>query len=259
MDKRTWVFIAIMVGLISGGLLYRHFAQDIDSRGATRLMRAIEENDAEKVLKFLSVEEVNARDKSGQTALFYAARNATDPKVIYKLIVAGTDPLTTDKSGQTALTTAAKYNSSPAIIMALAKQGSPAAQQQENKDKALVRAAKYNTAEIIKTLLIAHARPAGQQPNERNASVYLADNEKLTEQEKADYRQVMLMLEILDRREQFAKSVAGTQIKTTKKAENKNRPADAQKSVDQKETVKEIKTTGPSQEKTPATQVETGA
>ena len=225
MDKRTWVFIAIMVGLISGGLLYRHFAQDIDSRGATRLMRAIEENDAEKVLKFLSVEEVNARDKSGQTAL----------------------------------TTAAKYNSSPAIIMALAKQGSPAAQQQENKDKALVRAAKYNTAEIIKTLLIAHARPAGQQPNERNASVYLADNEKLTEQEKADYRQVMLMLEILDRREQFAKSVAGTQIKTTKKAENKNRPADAQKSVDQKETVKEIKTTGPSQEKTPATQVETGA
>ncbi len=51
-----------MVGLIGGGLLYRHFAQDVDSRGATRLMRAIEENDTEKAEKLLDGQEVNVRD-----------------------------------------------------------------------------------------------------------------------------------------------------------------------------------------------------
>ena len=75
MNTRTWIFVMAMVGLIGGGLLYRHFAQDVDSRGATRLMRAIEENDTEKAEKLLDGQEVNVRDKSGQTALFYAARN----------------------------------------------------------------------------------------------------------------------------------------------------------------------------------------
>ena len=115
MNKRTWVFIAVMIGMISGGLLYRHFAQDVDSRGATRLMRAIEENDTEKAVKLLSTGDVNVRDKSGQTALFYAAHHATEPKVIYKLIVAGADPLATDKSGDTPLVVAAKYNPSTEV------------------------------------------------------------------------------------------------------------------------------------------------
>ncbi len=207
MNKHTWIFIAAMIGLIGGGLLYRHFAQDVDSRGATRLMRAIEGNDTGKMDKFLHAGDINVRDKAGQTALFYAARHATEPKVIYQLIVAGSDPLATDKAGNTPLTTAAKYNPSTAVVLALAKQGNRHPQQQQaNKNKALQRAAKYNSADVIKALLIAHASPV--VPKERSsAAAYLAENEKLTEQEKTDFRQAMLVLEILEAREQFAKSM----------------------------------------------------
>ena len=233
MNKRAWVFIAIMVGFVGGGLLYRHLAQDVDSRGATRLMRAIEENDTEKAVKLLSTGDVNVRDKSGQTALFYAARHATEPKVIYKLIVAGADPLATDKSGNTPLVTAAKYNPSAEVVIALAKQSHRASQQQENKNQALVNAAKYNTAKVIKALLTAHASPAGASGE--NVAAYLVDNEKLTEQEKADYRQVMLMLEILEAREQFASSVKAAPLKKAEVSLEKTN-----KTVDKKETSKTI-------------------
>ncbi len=202
MGKRTWISIAAIAVLIGGGLLYRQLAQDVDSRGATRLMRALEENDTEKAAELLTAGDVNVRDKAGQTALFYAARHATDPKVIYRLIVAGADPLATDKTGNTPLTAAAKYNPSTKIVMALAKQGNKHPQQQQiNKNKALQRAAKYNNAAVIKTLLIAYASPTIE---ETSAAEYLKENEQLSEQEKADYRQVMLMLEILEAREQFA-------------------------------------------------------
>ncbi len=205
MNKRTWVFVAVMIGLIGGGLFYRHLAQDVDSRGATRLMRAIEENDTDEMRELLYTGDVNVRDKAGHTALFYAARHVTDPKTIYQLIVAGADPMATDKSGNTPLTTAAKYNSSTAVIMALIKQEHNHPQQQANKNQALQRAAKYNGANVIKALLIAHANPAPK--GSPSAAAYLAGNEKLTEQEKADYRQAMLVLEILEAREQFAKNM----------------------------------------------------
>lgn len=252
MNTRTWIFVMAMVGLIGGGLLYRHFAQDVDSRGATRLMRAIEENDTEKAEKLLDGQEVNVRDKSGQTALFYAARNVTDPKVIYKLIVAGADPLATDKSGNTPLTTAAKYNTSPAVVMALAKQLAQSDQQQENKDKALVQAAKHNTAEVIKTLLAAQANPVGAQANKRNAYVFLAENERLTEQEKQDYRQVMLVLEILDQRAKYAKSLERGQPKPVeKKIENKGAQSPAKKeTASQTKPTQETKPAAPTATKT---------
>ena len=216
MNKRTWFFIAIMIGLISGELAYRYFAQDVDSRGATRLMRAIEENDTDKIAKLLNTVDVNVRDKSGQTVLFYAAKHATEPKVIYKLIVAGADPMATDKSGDTPLIAAAKYNPSTEVVVALAKQSHRAQQQQENKNKALAKAARYNTAEIIKTLLIVQANPAASNSNGKNAASFLNENEKLTEQEKADLRQVMLMLEILEAREQFANSMKALSVKESK-------------------------------------------
>ncbi len=245
MNTRTWIFVMAMVGLVGGGLLYRHFAQDVDSRGATRLMRAIEENDTEKAEKLLDAQEVNVRDKSGQTALFYAARNVTDPKVIYKLIVVGADPLATDKSGNTPLTTAAKYNTSPAVVMALAKQSAQSDQQQENIDKALVQAAKHNTAEVIKALLAAQANPVGAQGPKRNANVFLAENERLTEQEKQDYRQVMLVLEILEQRAKYAKPIEGGLPKPVeKKMENK-----VAKTPAKKETASQTK---PTQETKPA-------
>lgn len=224
MSKHTWILIALLALFIGGGLLYRHYAQDVDSRGATRLMRAIEENDFEKALKLLDATEVNVRDKAGQTPLFYAAKHATDPKVIYRLIVWGADPLATDEDGHTPLTTAAKYNPSTSVVMALAKQGHKDPRQQGNKNEALAEAVKHNTASVIKTLLIAQASPAAIKNKGRDAATFLAENERLSEQEKALYRQVMLTLEILEEREKFANAMKGgiSRPKTAEKSASKS-------------------------------------
>ncbi|MBP5403662.1 MAG: ankyrin repeat domain-containing protein [Elusimicrobiaceae bacterium] len=203
MKKSTWVFIAVLCVIIAGGLAYRHFAQERDSRGATRLMRALEENDTEKMEKLLNEQEVILRDKSGQTALFYAARHVTQPQVIHKLLLAGADPLATDKLGNTPLMVAAQYNPAPAITLVLARQGGSSPAQQHNKNKALLLAAKHNSSPVIKTLLIAHASPHFQQGHEHYAADYLVENEQLSEQEKIDLRQAMLLLEILEEREKF--------------------------------------------------------
>lgn len=241
-----------MAGLIGGGLLYRHFAQDVDSRGATRLMRAIEENDMDKAVKLLSTGDVNVRDKSGQTALFYAARHATEPKVIYKLIVAGADTLATDKSGNTALTTAAKYNPSAVIVMTLAKQGRQNEEQQANKNRALVKAVKYNSAEVIKTLLIAQASPVSQELDGKNVAAYLAENEKLTEQEKTDYRQIMLMLEILEGRERFAATVKGRHSQDSKTLTEKVKEVFSKKETVEQKSVSADVPAEPKPEQAPA-------
>lgn len=238
MHKRTWVFLAVIVGLIFGGLAYRRFAQDVDSRGATRLMRAIEENDTDKALKLLNTGDINVRDKAGQTALFYAARHATDPKVIYKLLVAGASAAITDKEGNTPLVVAAKYNTSAAVVMALAKQNYRATEQQANKDRALAVAARNNTAAVIKTLLMARANPAAIEPDGRGAATYLVENERLSEQEKADYRQVMLVLEILEAREQFAKNMQRAKPKDLKPVS----PREEKKEVSNKEETKPVDT-----------------
>ena len=204
MKKHTWILIALFVGMIGGGLLYRYFAQERDSRGATRLMRALEENDTAKIAKLLSQEEILARDKSGQTALFYAARHAQQPQIIHQLLLAGADTLTTDKQGNTPLINAAKHNPNPTIILVLARQGGFSPEQIRNKNEALLVAARYNTAAVIKTLLTAHASPTATDLHNHRAADYLAQNEQLSEQEKTDLRQVMLLLEILEGREQFA-------------------------------------------------------
>ena len=204
MKKSTWIWIAIIIVFIGGGLLYRHMAQDVDSRGATRLMRALEENDTEKTRQLLANgTDIHARDKSGQTALFYAAHYANDPLSLHRLVVAGADTFAKDKYGYTPLMTAAKYNSSPRMIIALTRYGRFLKEQNENKDKALAVAAQYNNATIIKTLLITGANPS--QPDGSNAADLLINNEKLSEQEKTDLRYVMLVLEILEARDKFHK------------------------------------------------------
>ncbi len=239
MNKHTWIIIGILVGVIAGGLAYRHFAQDVDSRGATRLMRAIEDNDLEKMEQLLSTADVNVRDKAGQTALFYAARHATEPKTIYRLIVAGADPFATDKQGNTALMTAAAQNTAVPVVMALASRPSNSLEQrQQNLNKALVLAAKYNTAAVIKALLIANATPL-EAAHERPMAEYLAANEKLTEQEKNDYRQAMLVLEILEGREKFLKQYPGLAAEKTggqkTKEAKKQTPAAAKKVPQEKQ------------------------
>lgn len=211
MSKSTWVFIAILSVIIAGGLAYRHFAQELDSRGATRLMRALEENDTEKTEDLLQTADIHARDKSGQTALFYAARHAQQPQIIHKLILAGADPLTTDKHGQTPLIVAAAANPNPTIVKVLARQGGLSTVQQHNKDRALFAAAHSNTLPVIKMLLITHANPSVQDENGHQAADYLTENPKLNDAEKTDLRQVMMFLEILESREHFAANYVGKQ------------------------------------------------
>ncbi len=202
MKKSTWIWIGILVVFISGGLLYRHFAQEVDSRGATRLMRALEENDIDKMRKLLeNSPDVHARDKSGQTALFYAAHYAQDPIVLHKLIAAGADTLATDKHGYTPLMVAAQYNPSPRIVLTLARYGRFLAPQTNNKNKALAIAAQHNNAAVIKTLLTTGADPVTESGT--NAAELLAVNPHLSEQEKTDWRHIMLVLEILEAREKF--------------------------------------------------------
>ncbi len=204
MQKSKWVFIAVLAGVVAGGLAYRHFAQEVDARGATRLMRALEENNTDKMEDLLGRSNVNVRDKAGQTALFYAARHAQQPLVIHKLILAGADPLATDKHGFTPLMVAAATNPNPVITKVLSRYGGTPAYQQQNKDKALFEATRQNGFAVIKMLLIAHANPASQDESGRHAADYLAENPQLAEAEKTDLRQAMLLLEILDARQAYA-------------------------------------------------------
>lgn len=203
MQKNTWVFLAVLSVIIAGGIAYRHFAQERDSRGATRLMRALEDNDTEKLEQLLNTEEVNIKDKAGQTPLFYAARNATQPQILHKLLLAGANAFARDKYGNTPLMMAAQYNPHPTITLILARQGGFSQEQTYNKNAALLLAARYNVAPVIKTLLIAHASPSATDDEGHNAANYLANNELLTEQEKTDLRQAMLVLEILEGEKQF--------------------------------------------------------
>lgn len=204
MQKSKWVFIAVLAGVVVGGVAYRHFAQEVDARGATRLMRALEENNTDKMEDLLVRSNVNVRDKAGQTALFYAARHAQQPLIIHKLILAGADPLATDKHGFTPLMVAAATNPNPVITKVLSRYGGTPAHQQQNKDKALFEAARQNGFAVIKMLLIAHANPASQDESGRHAADYLAENPQLSEAEKTDLRQAMLLLEILDARQAYA-------------------------------------------------------
>ena len=208
MNKHFWILIVILAGLVCAGLVYRHFAQDVDSRGATRLMRALEENDTQRARELLeNGTDIFAQDKSGQTALFYVARHADDPVLLYKLLLSGADPLAQNKHGYTPLMYAAQYNSSPALIKALAKHGGFSADQITNRNQALLVAARHNNATVIKTLLSAHASPAFTTPDGKTAADFLADNEHLSPQEKTDFRQAMLVLEILEARNTFTNNI----------------------------------------------------
>ncbi len=207
MNKQMWVIIAILAGVIGGGLWYRYMALDVDSRGATRLMRALEENDTQLARELLEQgTDISAQDKSGQTALFYVARHADEPALLYKLLVAGADPLAKDKQGYTPLMRAAEFNGSARMVKALAKQGGFSHAQTVNKNKALLVAARHNQLGVIKTLLGSYADPSVAGEDGKTASDLLTENEHLSTQEKNDLRQAMLVLEILQARERFKKT-----------------------------------------------------
>lgn len=238
MKKSTWVWIGIIVVFILGGLLYRHFAQEVDSRGATRLMRALEENNVTKTRQLLEKgTDIHARDKSGQTALFYAARYTDDPLMLHKLVAAGADTFAKDKHGYTPLMAAAEQNTSPRVVMALARYGRFLKGQDENKDQALAVAAQYNNAVIIKTLLTAGANPSRAEKNGEKAINLLAQNPQLSEQEKTDFRHIMLVLEILEARDKFRQENYPAPTEKRPESTPKHMPPAAKQPISEEEPV----------------------
>ena len=202
------MIIVILAGLVCAGLVYRRSAQDVDFRGATRLMRALEENDTQLARELLeNGTDISVQDKSGQTALFYVARYAEEPSLLYKFLLSGADPLAQDKHGYTPLMYAAQHNSSPTLVRALAKHGGFSDEQITNRNRALLLAARHNNSAVIKTLLSTHASPSFTTPDGKTAADLLAANEHLSAQEKNDFRQAMLILEILEARSTFTNNI----------------------------------------------------
>ena len=71
MKMSTVVTVLIVIGVLCGGLYLRYHNKDTDARGATRLMRSIE-NHAELADTARLIErskDINIRDKSGKWAL----------------------------------------------------------------------------------------------------------------------------------------------------------------------------------------------
>lgn len=68
---------------------------------------------------------VQAKDKSGETPIFGAAR-WEDSAIMSLLLEAGADPNITNKSGDTALLAACRYNTHPGVVRLLVKSGANA-------------------------------------------------------------------------------------------------------------------------------------
>ncbi len=198
--KMSTVLTALLVAaLLAGGLYLRYHNKDTDSRGATRLMRSIENHaEMQDTLKLIEKsKDINVRDKSGQTALFYAARSAQDPQVVRDLLEAGANLHIADDNGQTALMVAARYNPSPAVLEEFTKNGAHVNAADNEGNTALLLAAQYNTPAVIRALLRAKADPDLAGPEGKTAADALAENSQLSDQDKTDYRQAMLVLSIL--------------------------------------------------------------
>ena len=194
MKISTVLTVLIVLAVLSGGLYLRYHNKDTDARGATRLMRSIENHaELQDTLKLIEhSEDINVRDKSGRTALFYAARNAQNPQVVRDLLEAGANLHIADENGQTA-----QYNPSVGVLEEFTKNGAHVNAADNAGSTALFLAAQGNTAPVIKALLRAKADPDIPGPEGKTVAEALAENPQLSDQEKTDYRQAMLVLSIL--------------------------------------------------------------
>ena len=204
MQKSTLFIIGLCLALIGGGLVYRYFVRDADSRGATKLMRTIEDNGSLKDTAKLIAKtaDINITDKKGKTALLYAAEHGRDKALIDQLLQAGADINHTDKKGRTALMIAAQENPSAAVVQALLIGGADINEMDPQGNTPLLLAAKYNEGAVIETLLRANADLLPTDKNGNRAEDLLATNLHLTDVEKNNYRQLFLILSILEAREQ---------------------------------------------------------
>ncbi len=202
MEKRNLITVIIVLVIIGGGLTYRYFMRDTDSRGATRLMRAIEQHDTLKSTAKLITKSknVNARDKKGQTALFYAIKHSQDEELVRQLLLAGADITTPDKNGDTPLLLASRDNPSAEIINMLTRYGADVHQTDKHGNTPLALAARYNAGPAIEALLRTEASLDITDKNGKRLEDFLAENMKLSELEKNNYRQVIFIISLLEAR-----------------------------------------------------------
>ena len=203
MTKKHIVWAAVIALLIGGGLLHRTLTQEVDHHGTTKLMRAIEHHEKWKTIAKLASKKnntLNIADRKGNTALFYAVRHRTDKNEIDYLLGAGADISAQNKQLQTVLFEAARFNPSPEIITFLCARGLPVNARDIDGNTPLILAARYNSAAVVKALLGEGADLEVQGADGRTARELLAENENLSEQEKTDFRQAMLVLSMLEAR-----------------------------------------------------------
>lgn len=199
MNAKSILTVVAVFAVLVLGVFYRYYNTGVDSRGATRLMQAIEKNDDLKTTVRLieKSKDLNVQDKQGRTALFYAAWHAQDPAVVKDLLVGGSNMHVADTAGQTAVMAAAQFNPSAEVLAEFLKNGAHVNATDNQGNTALILAAQGNTAPVIKQLLRYRADPEMKNNAGKTASDVLAENPQLTDQEKTDYRQAMLVLSIL--------------------------------------------------------------
>ena len=122
--------------------------------GSTALMQVALFNQNPEVIKTLIDEgaDVNAKNKDGSTALMLANLNQ-DPEVIKTLINEGTDVNAKNKSGGTALMFAALHQKNPDAVKALLKAGADANVIDNGGNIAAVNAAVNKNPEIHSLIL----------------------------------------------------------------------------------------------------------
>ena len=202
MKKKQIVLIVLAVLIIFGGLLHRTLTQDVNHHGTTKLMRALSNHEKwKKITKIVDKSKtLNLPDRNGNTALFYAVRHRTDKNEIEYLLKAGADINAQNKQAQSVLFEAAHFNPSAEVITFLCEKGLPVNARDINGNTPLILAARYNTSSVVRALLNEGADLELKGEDGLTAREELAINEHLSEQEKTDFRQAMLVLSILEAR-----------------------------------------------------------
>lgn len=191
--------LLIIALILGGGMLMRFGADRRDERGATRLMRSIESGaDSLETEKLIArSNDVNVEDNAGRTALFYAVAHTQKTDLLAKLLKEGADINVVDNAGQSVLFIAAAENPSPAVAEFLLSSGAAVNVADKNGQTALMLAAQKNNKEVLGIFLRSGADTQAKDAHGKTAADYLQENPNLTDQEKTDYRQAMLVLYLL--------------------------------------------------------------
>lgn len=200
MNKNVYVFLAAALILVAGGLYHRYRVNSADERGATQLMRLLEDSATNKRIpkRFLKHnKEINARDNAGQTALFYAVRHGVEKEGVRQLIAAGSDVQLTDNKDQTVLMEALRKEASMDVITELLRHGVPVNAQDNEGNTALLIASENGKAELVKVLLRAGADPDIANQAGKKAVDLIKKNKNFSADEKNLYHQAMLVISII--------------------------------------------------------------